>query len=136
MPDGGATVRLAVVGAHLSGQPLNHQMVALDARLVRTCRTAPCYLLYALPGTKPPKPGLVRSDAGDGGPIELEIWEMSVGAFGRFVAVIPPPLGIGAIELEDREQVKGFLCESYAVRGARDITRYGGWRAFLNSGLI
>jgi allophanate hydrolase len=127
------SVKLAVVGAHLSGQPLNHQLTNLKARLVRTCRTAPTYLLYAIPGTTPPKPGLIRADAGEGGAIEVEVWEMTTSAFGEFVAAVPSPLGIGTLTLDDGQQVKGFLCESIAVRGVEDITRFGGWRAFLKN---
>ncbi|HEX4796023.1 MAG TPA: allophanate hydrolase [Humisphaera sp.] len=127
------SVKLAVVGAHLSGQPLNHQLTNLRARLIRTCRTAPNYLLYAIPGTTPPKPGLIRADAGEGGAVEVEVWEMTSRAFGDFVAAIPPPLGIGTLTLEDGQQVKGFLCEPFAVRNAANITHFGGWRAFLKS---
>ena len=124
------TVRIAVVGAHLSGMPLNYQLTELGARLVRAVRTAPLYRLYALDAKRP---GLVR-DAG-GAKIEVEVWEMSPGAFGTFVAQIPAPLGIGTLELEDGESVKGFLCEAYAVRGLAEITRLGGWRAYRkNSG--
>ena len=126
--------------AHLSGMPLNHQLTDRGARLVRTCRTSPDYRLFALPGTKPPKPGLIRTVAeperfqaipssGRQG-IEIEIWEMSVESFGSFVAAIPPPLGIGTITLEDGSSVKSFLCEQYALAGAQDITAFGGWRAF------
>lgn len=123
-------IQIAVVGAHLSGQPLNWQLQDRNARLVRTTRTAAGYSFYALPDTTPPKPGLVRDGKGAGG-IEVEIWEMSDSAFGSFVALIPPPLGIGTLELEDGTSVKGFLCEAYAVAGAEDITATGGWRAWL-----
>ncbi|BAC88902.1 allophanate hydrolase [Gloeobacter violaceus] len=124
-------IQLAVVGAHLSGQPLNHQLTDLGGALVRACRTAAHYRLFALVGEKVPKPGLVRTDDGNGAAIELEVWKLSAEGFGRFVANIPPPLGIGTLLLEDGEQVKGFLCESYAVAGAPDITGFGGWRAYL-----
>jgi allophanate hydrolase len=127
-PDG--MVRLAVVGAHLSGEPLNHQLTSRNARLVRACKTFACYRLYALPGTMPPKPGLVRAENGCGTAIEVEVWEMAADAFGNFVAAIPPPLSIGTLRLEDGESVKGFLCENYAATGARDISSYGGWRKF------
>jgi allophanate hydrolase len=130
LPTGGLGVRVAVVGAHLDGQPLNWQLTDRHARLICRARTAPRYQLFALPGTTPPKPGLVQS-AGLGSAIELEVWEMSVEAFGSFVAAIPPPLGIGTITLEDGQLVKAFLCEEVAVRGARDISHFGGWRAFL-----
>jgi allophanate hydrolase len=123
--------RVAVVGAHLSGQPLNGQLVERRARLVETSRTAPGYSFYALPGTVPPKPGLVFDGAGKGG-IEVEVWEMDAAAFGSFVGLIPAPLGIGTLTLADGSAVKGFLCEAHAVRGAEDITSYGGWRAWLN----
>jgi len=127
-------VRLAVVGAHLSGQPLNHQLSSRNARLVSTCRTAPRYRLYALGGTLPPKPGLLRTtDNSEGTAIDVEVWEMTVENFGSFVAAIPPPMGIGNVELEDGTIIKGFICEPYALAGARDISQYGGWRQYLRA---
>jgi allophanate hydrolase len=97
--------------------------------LVRACRTAADYRLFALPGGPPERPGLVRGDAGAA--IEVEVWEIPMAAFGSFVGGIPAPLGIGSIELEDGSRVKGFLCEAHATKGARDITEFGGWRTFL-----
>ena len=127
----GPTVKLAVCGAHLSGLPLNHQLTTLGARLVRATKTAPVYKLYALPGTTPPKPGLVRVADG-GASIEVEVWEIPVAGYGIFVSGIPAPLGIGRLTLIDGETVQGFLCEAAAVVGARDITSLGGWRAYLS----
>ncbi|MFT3730990.1 MAG: allophanate hydrolase [Hyphomicrobium sp.] len=124
------TVEVAVVGAHLSGQPLNSQLTERGAIFRETSRTAAGYRLYALPGTSPPKPGLVYEGTGPGA-IEVEIWEMDDAAFGSFVALIPAPLGIGTLVLEDGRRVKGFLCESHAIVGAEDITGFGGWRAWL-----
>jgi allophanate hydrolase len=124
------TVQVAVVGAHLSGQPLNSQLTERDAIFRETSRTAAGYRLYALPGTTPPKPGLVYEGTGPGA-IEVEIWEMDEVAFGSFVALIPAPLGMGTLLLEDGRRVKGFLCESHATTGAEDITSFGGWRAWL-----
>jgi allophanate hydrolase len=129
--------QLAVVGAHLSGQPLNHQLTDRGAHLVRTVRTAPCYRLYAL-DTVPPKPGLVRTaddrcaDAGAGA-IELELWELDDAALGSFLCGVPAPLCLGTVELEDGSTVLGFLCEELATRGQPDITALGGWRAHLRS---
>ncbi|HXJ22062.1 MAG TPA: allophanate hydrolase [Polyangia bacterium] len=122
-------IPIAVVGAHLAGEPLNHQLTEPGGRFVRAARTAPIYRLYALPNTTPPKPGLVRGESG--GPIELEVWALPPAAFGAFVAKIPAPLAIGRITLEDGTAVSGFLCESYAVAGATDITASGGWRRHL-----
>lgn len=122
-------VKLAVVGAHLRGQPLNRQLLELGAVFIEQCRTAPTYRLFALPGTTPPKPGMVRRENGIA--IEVEVWQLTEAAFGLFVAAIPGPLGIGAVQLESGETVKGFLCEEYAVKGARDISSFGGWREYL-----
>jgi allophanate hydrolase len=124
--------RVAVVGAHLTGLPLNRELTARGARLVRRASTAPRYRLFALPGTTPPKPGMVRT-SGDGHAIELEVWELSLAAFGAFVAGVPSPLSIGTIELDDGEPVHGFLCEAVATTGAEDISRFGGWRRYLAS---
>ena len=125
-------VQLAVCGAHLSGLPLNHQLTERGARLLRACRTAPQYRLYALAGFTPPRPGMVRETGGRR--IEVEVWELSTEAFGSFVDGIPSPLGIGTVELEDGKRVKGFLCEPYATRGAEDVSHLGGWRAYLQKG--
>jgi allophanate hydrolase len=124
------TVQVAVVGAHLSGQPLNSQLTDRRAVFRETSRTAAGYRLYALPGTTPAKPGLLYEGTGPGA-IEVEIWEMDEAAFGSFVALIPAPLGIGTLVLEDGQRVKGFLCEGHATVGAEDITSFGGWRAWL-----
>jgi allophanate hydrolase len=131
---GGDRVRVAVVGAHLSGLPLNHQLTERGARLEKAARTSARYRLFALPGTTPPKPGLVR-DADQGSVIELEVWSLPVSEYGSFVAGIASPLGIGRIELDDGEWVQGFLCESWAVQGAEEISRLGGWRAYLGGKL-
>ncbi len=123
-------VLLAVVGAHLRGQPLNHQLTSRRAEFVRQTRTAPCYQLYALANTQPPKPGLRRVTEKLPHGIEVEIWSLTEAAFGSFVAEIPAPLGIGTLELEDGTSVKGFLCEPIGFENARDVTEFGGWRAF------
>ena len=124
-------IPLAVVGAHLSGMPLNGELRALGARLIEQGATAPHYRLYALPGTKPPKPGLLRVKKSAGAAIAIEVYALSESAFGRFVAAVPPPLSIGTLELDDGRCVKGFLVEAEAVAGARDISSFGGWRAFM-----
>ena len=126
------SVRVAVVGAHLTGMPLNFQLTTRNAVLVEQTTSAAHYRLYALPGSVPPKPGLARVTE-DGAEIIVELWDVPQARFGEFVAEIPPPLGIGNLELADGRWVKGFICEPYALQGARDITAFGGWRAYLAS---
>jgi allophanate hydrolase len=128
---GEARVGLAVVGAHLTGEPLNAELAGLGGWLIETIRTAGDYRLFVLANTTPRKPGLVRDPKFRGEGIEVEVWSLSPEAFGRFAASIPAPLGIGKIALADGREVSGFLCEGYAVEGAHEITHFGGWRGFL-----
>jgi allophanate hydrolase len=126
-------VRLAVVGAHLTGMPLNIQLQERNAIFVESTYTASNYRLFALPNTTPPKPGLIRSAENEGSEIIVELWDVPLQHFGSFVALIPAPLGIGTLTLHDGREVKGFICEGAAVNGATDITHLGGWRAYINS---
>jgi allophanate hydrolase len=126
----GDEIAIAVVGAHLSGMALNGELKALGGRLLEQAKTAPDYKLYAL-DTTPPKPGMLRVEAGTGTSIELEVWTLPAAQFGKFVAAIPPPLSIGTVRLADGRGVKGFIVEPAAVNGARDISAFSGWRAFM-----
>lgn len=128
----GQFIPIAVCGAHMEGLPLNHQLVSRGATFVRRTRTIASYKLYALPGGPPFRPGLVRVPAG-GASVDVEVWSVPAEHFGSFVAAIPAPLGIGKVDLEDGQQVSGFLCEAHAIEGARDITSLGGWRQYLRA---
>jgi allophanate hydrolase len=125
-------MHLAVCGAHMSGLALNHQLTERGGRLVRRCRTAARYRLFALNAFSPPRPGLLRSDAA-GHAIDVEVWALPTETVGSFVDGIPPPLGIGTVELEDGSAVRGFLCEAHAVAGAEDISALGSWRIYVDS---
>jgi allophanate hydrolase len=126
----GEDIPVAVVGAHLSGMALNGELQALGGRLLEEALTAPDYKLYAL-DTTPPKPGMLRVERGAGSAISLELWALSPASFGKFVAAIPTPLSIGTVRLSDGREAKGFLVEPAAINGARDISAFGGWRAFM-----
>jgi allophanate hydrolase len=134
-PSAAPTMALAVVGAHLAGMPLHKQLVERQARLIASTATAPRYRLFALPGTVPPKPGLVR--LGDDEPVEsghaiaLEVYAVPQSMIGSFLALIPSPLGLGSVELADGSWVKGFICEPCGMQGADDISHFGGWRAYM-----
>ncbi|WP_296280689.1 allophanate hydrolase [uncultured Acinetobacter sp.] len=126
-------IRVAVVGAHLTGMPLNFQLITRNAVHIETTVTSDKYALYALNGTVPPKPGLARKDDASGKKIIVELWDVPKARFGEFVAEIPTPLGMGNIELEDGRWVKGFICEPYGLNDAKDISAFGGWRAYIQS---
>jgi allophanate hydrolase len=124
-------IEIAVVGAHLSGLPLNHELTSQGGVLLRTGQTTSDYRLFALPNTAPPKPGLLRVATDAGRAIAVEVWSLDAAGFGAFVSAIPAPLSIGTLRLADGTQPKGFLVEAAAVEGARDISGFGGWRDFL-----
>lgn len=124
-------LELAVVGAHLEGQPLHGDLVGRGAVLVERTETAASYKLFALRGTVPPKPGLRRVEEG-GAAVEVEVYRLPTAAVGGFLATVAAPLAIGQVTLADGRQVHGFVCEPAGLAGAEDITRYGGWRAYLS----
>ncbi|HEV2365328.1 MAG TPA: allophanate hydrolase [Caulobacteraceae bacterium] len=126
-----ARVTLAVVGAHLNGLPLHWQLTSRHARFLGAARTVPAYRLYAMAGGPPQRPALVF-DADGGAAIEVELYELDLAAFGSFTAEVAPPLAIGAVTLADGAEVRGFVAEPRALAGAREITGFGGWRAFLH----
>ena len=129
----GDAIELVVVGAHLSGLPLNRELTDRGGRFVRAVPTAPDYRLYALPGAPPRRPGLMRVAAGTGTAIETEVWALPPEAFARFVAAIPAPLGIGTTQLADGTTPKGFIVEAEGIAGAVDVSAFGGWRRYVAS---
>jgi allophanate hydrolase len=127
------SIEIAVVGAHLSGLPLNHELTSRGGVLRRAVRTEPSYRFFALAGGPPRRPGLLRVAAGTGHAIAAEVWALPPAGFGAFVAGVPAPLCIGTLRLEDGTTPKGFLVEPEGLTGAEEISRFGGWRAFLHS---
>jgi allophanate hydrolase len=124
-------IEIVVVGAHLTGQPLNGQLTDGGGFLVESTRTAGDYRLFVLPNSAPAKPGLIREPGFSGAGLEVEVWSLPADSFGRFVNGIPAPLGVGKVTLASGRVATGFLCEAHALRGAREITELGGWRAYL-----
>jgi allophanate hydrolase len=123
------SVELAVVGAHLSGMPLNYQLTDRAGVLSEQTQTAATYQLFALAGATPAKPGLMRHS--DGRAIEVEVWRIPTARFGEIVNEVPAPLGIGNVELADGRWVKSFICEPYGFESGTDVTAFGGWRAYI-----
>jgi allophanate hydrolase len=124
-------IPLVVVGAHMSGLPLNSELTDAGGVFLRATETAPLYRLHALPDCAPPRPGLLRVGEATGRAVPVEVWALPAESFGRLVARIPAPLSIGTIQLADGSCAKGFLAESAGLAGAQDITALGGWRAFV-----
>lgn len=129
-----ALIEIAVVGAHLSGMPLNGELTARGGVLLRTGQTENSYRLNALPGGPPKRPGLLRIAEGTGHAIAVEVWALPAVGFATFIAGIPSPLCIGTLRLADGTSPKGFLVEPEGLIGATDISHFGGWRAFIAAG--
>jgi len=125
-------VKVAVCGAHMSGLPLNPQLLVLEAELVSKTKSAPHYKLFKLRGFEPPRPGMLRVLT-EGVSIELEVWQLPIENYGKFIKLIPSPLGIGTIELLDGSHVQGFMCEHYATLNADDISKLGSWRTYIDN---
>src|SRR6478736_5783082 len=123
-------IDIVVCGAHMRELPLNKQLLERNAVFRESVRTADCYRFYALPGGPPFRPGLVRVEH-DGEKIEAEIWSLPAEHWGDIIALIPSPLAIGTVLLDDGRSIKGFICEAFATVDANDITALGGWRQFL-----
>ncbi|MBC8051445.1 MAG: hypothetical protein H7Y13_00090 [Sphingobacteriaceae bacterium] len=127
-------MEIAVAGLHLSGQPLNHQLTSLGSRLKRKCTTSAEYKMYLVKDARGEKPGLIRLTGGrKGSAFELEIWEVPFENAGKFISMIPQPLGIGTLNLQDGTQVKGFICEPCVMEESEDISRFSGWREFVKA---
>ncbi|MGW4243879.1 allophanate hydrolase [Nocardia sp. NPDC004722] len=127
-----AGVHLAVFGAHLRGQPLHWQLEELGARFAGAIHTTDAYRLTAM-DTTPPKPGLVRTEPGAGAPISGELYRLSPAALGGFLAALPAPMALTAVDLADGRTVVGFTATHDATATALDITEHGGWTAYLRS---
>jgi allophanate hydrolase len=123
-------ITVAVCGLHMQGYPLEVQMIECGSKYLRICKTAEKYKLFKL-NTDPAKPGLIKVQSG-GNAIEVELWEMPLNKFGYFTSLIPSPLCIGKVQLEDGSEVCGFICEEYGKYNAEDITKSGGWRYINN----
>ena len=125
-------IKVAVCGAHMNGLPLNPQLTALGGEFVLATSTSPDYQLFKLNGFNPARPGLLRVIE-NGNAIALEVWQLPIENYGKFVASVPSPLGFGTLMLADGSQVQGFMCEAYATINAINISHLGGWRAYLDT---
>ena len=127
-------IEIAVAGLHLSGEPLNHQLITLNSRLKLTCKTSAEYKMYLVKDARGEKPGLIRLPSGQkGSAFELEIWEIPLENVGIFISMIPQPLGIGTINLENGTQTKGFICEPCVIEQCEDISHFSGWREYVSA---
>ncbi len=127
-----ATASIALVGAHLSGLPLNSLVSGRGGRLLRRARTDAGYRMMRVPGPGVPRPGLITGNGPADG-FAIEIWEVPLQTLGALAAELGPPLRFGRLRLSDGTTVLSYLGDDVALAGAQDISEYGGWRAYQNA---
>ena len=123
-----APVLLAINGTLMRGLKLNPNMVAANASFVRETRTEPAYRLWSI---NDDHPAMLRVTDGSGANIAVEVWSVPAARLAAILLNEPPGLSIGKVQLEDGAVVLGVLGEPALVEGHREITRLGGWRAYV-----
>ena len=123
------SILLAVNGTLMRGFELNGNLIAVNSRFVKEAQTAPCYRLWSINDKHP----AMQKVAIGGKAIDLEIWDVPTGGLARILKQEPPGLCIGKIELSDGEMELGVLGEALLCDGQKEITGFGGWRAYCAS---
>jgi hypothetical protein len=121
-------VLLAVNGTLMRGLKLNPNMVAAKATFVRETKTEAAYRLWTI---NDEHPAMLRVTDGAGVTVAVEVWSVPPAGLAGILLNEPPGLCIGKVRLEDGSIVLGVLGEPALVEGHREITKYGGWRAYL-----
>ena len=122
-------VRLAVNGTLMRGLALNRNLLEAGATFVRETTTGPNYRLWSI-GDR--HPAMLRAASG-GAAIAVEVWEVPAAGLASILLKEPPGLCVGKVRLADGEETLGVLGEPILCEGQREITEYGGWRAYAAS---
>jgi len=121
---------LAVNGTLMRGLELNPNLLAVGATFVREDKTEPCYRLWSIDDRHP---AMMRTP-GEGTAVAVEVWDVPMAGLAKVLLSEPPGLCIGKVALADGTVVLGVLGEPFLCAGRREITEYGGWRAYTASG--
>jgi gamma-glutamylcyclotransferase (GGCT)/AIG2-like uncharacterized protein YtfP len=120
-------ILLAVNGTLMRGLALNQNMLDAGARFLREAMTMPEYRLWSIDDRHP---AMIRVSEG-GAAIAVEVWAVPAPGLARILQAEPPGLCIGKARLMDGDEVLGVLAEPVLCEGRREITRWGGWRAYM-----
>ena len=123
-----ASVLLAVNGTLMRGLKLSPNMTAAGATFVRETTTEPTYRLWSI---NDDHPAMVRVTDGTGVEVVVEVWSVPAAGLASILLNEPPGLSVGKVRLADGSTVLGVLGEPALVEGQREITAYGGWRAYI-----
>lgn len=120
-------VELAVNGTLMRGLELNGNMHLVGAKFVREAHTEPNYRLWSIADRHP----AMQRVATGGRAIAVEIWSVPAAGIATLLLLEPPGLGIGKVRLSMGEEVLGVVGEALLCEGQKDITVWGGWRAYI-----
>jgi carbamate kinase len=119
---------VAVNGTLMRGLKLNANMMEAGATFVRETTTEPAYRIWSI---NDQYPAMMHVSDGTGARVTVEVWSVPRGGLAKIFFKEPPGLSIGKVRLDDGSTVLGVLGEPALVAGQREITAYGGWRAYI-----
>jgi gamma-glutamylcyclotransferase (GGCT)/AIG2-like uncharacterized protein YtfP len=122
-----SNILLAVNGTLMRGLELNPNLLAVGSTFVRETTTEPSYRLWSIDDRHP---AMVRARKG-GAAVAVEVWEVPPEGLAAILLQEPPGLGIGKVKLADGTTILGVIAEPVLCEGQREITHFGGWRAYL-----
>lgn len=123
------TLKLAVNGTLMKDLALNPNLLNVGATFEREAKTEAAYRIWSIDDSYP---AMIKAKEG-GIAVALEVWEVPLAGLGTILSQEPPGLAIGKVTLHDGEEVLGVIGEPLTVEGKKEITQYGGWRAYQAS---
>jgi hypothetical protein len=121
------SILLAVNGTLMRGLELNPNLLDVGATFVRETTTEPSYRLWSIDDCHP---AMIRARK-DGVAVAVEVWAVPSAGLAAILLQEPPGLGIGKVKLADGATILGVIAEPMLCEGQREITQFGGWRAYL-----
>jgi hypothetical protein len=121
-------IELAVNGTLMRGLELNHNLLAIGAAFDRETTTETAYRMWSI-GDR--HPAMMKVTTG-GVAIAVEVWLVPANGLSKLLLSEPPGLCIGKVKLADGAEVLGVLGEPFLCAGEREITEWGGWRAYCD----
>ncbi len=123
------TIKLAVNGTLMRGLKLNPNLLNVNATFEREAKTEPSYRIWSIDDNYP---AMIKANTG-GGAVAVEVWQVPLAGLGIILSQEPPGLAIGKVKLDDGEEVLGVIGEPLTVEGKKEITEFGGWRAYQDA---
>ncbi|MEP6673035.1 MAG: gamma-glutamylcyclotransferase [Chthoniobacter sp.] len=124
-----SSILLAVNGTLMRGLELNPNLLSVGASFVREDRTVSAYRIFSINDRHP---GMYRVATG-GVSVAVEVWNVPASGLADILVKEPAGLCVGKVKLANGEEVLGVLAEVILCTGQREISEFGGWRAYRAS---